>query len=169
MRAKVVRGEMSGRTAKEVSPTRPRVTLAAASVLMGSFRYGATNTNRQFLNSMGLVLVLCFLTKYEHTIAKRVHGPHIRRPVGMTQSPRKGKESAQHLRNLLIIHKRPECQSRDNSDTEAKLDAIQPSNVEDRPRAKTVCPKQVNKVRRSEVEVNVLQAEHGSEEDTARQ
>lgn len=40
----VVRGVMLGRTAKEVSPTRPRVTLWAADVSMGSFRYGAAGS-----------------------------------------------------------------------------------------------------------------------------
>lgn len=41
VRMKVVRAVISGRTAKEVSPTRPRVTLVTASWLMGSLRYGA--------------------------------------------------------------------------------------------------------------------------------
>lgn len=36
--ANVMRGEMSGSTAKEVSPTRPRVTLLTAVALSGSFR-----------------------------------------------------------------------------------------------------------------------------------
>lgn len=37
----VIRGVISGKTAKEVSPTRPRVTLCRASRLIGSLRYGA--------------------------------------------------------------------------------------------------------------------------------
>ena len=42
VRINVIRGETSGSTAKAVSPTRPRVTLLTASMLIGSFRYGAT-------------------------------------------------------------------------------------------------------------------------------
>lgn len=42
VRRKQVRGVMSGRTAKEVSPTRPRVALAMASVLRLRPRRGAT-------------------------------------------------------------------------------------------------------------------------------
>jgi hypothetical protein len=42
VRAKVVRAVTSGRTAKEVSPTRPRVTLLIASWLTVRPRRGAT-------------------------------------------------------------------------------------------------------------------------------
>ena len=42
VRKKQVRGVMSGRTAKEVSPTRPRVALVRASVLRDRPRRGAT-------------------------------------------------------------------------------------------------------------------------------
>lgn len=38
VRRKVVRAVISGRTAKDVSPTRPRVTLVRASWLMGRLR-----------------------------------------------------------------------------------------------------------------------------------
>jgi len=37
----VMRGVMLGRTAKAVSPTRPRVTLCTADESTGSLRYGA--------------------------------------------------------------------------------------------------------------------------------
>lgn len=36
-----MRGVTFGSTAKDVSPTKPRVTLAMADWSMGSFRYGA--------------------------------------------------------------------------------------------------------------------------------
>jgi hypothetical protein len=42
VKAKVVLAVTSGRTAKEVSPTRPRVTLVSASSLTGRLRRGAT-------------------------------------------------------------------------------------------------------------------------------
>ncbi len=41
VRAKVVRAVTSGRTAKDVSPTSPRVTLVRASSLTGRLRRGA--------------------------------------------------------------------------------------------------------------------------------
>jgi hypothetical protein len=42
VRMNVCLGLMSGKTAKLVSPTSPRVTLLRASALTGSFKYGAT-------------------------------------------------------------------------------------------------------------------------------
>ena len=41
VRINVMRGVICGRTANDVSPTRPRVTLLIASRSTGSFRYGA--------------------------------------------------------------------------------------------------------------------------------
>lgn len=38
VKTKVIRGDMSGRTANEVSPTRPLVTLLTASRLTASFK-----------------------------------------------------------------------------------------------------------------------------------
>ena len=38
VRTNVIRGEMFGKTAKEVSPTRPRVTLLTAALSTGSLR-----------------------------------------------------------------------------------------------------------------------------------
>ena len=42
VRMKVVRGEISGSTAKDVSPTRPLVTLPRAASLTGRPSFGAT-------------------------------------------------------------------------------------------------------------------------------
>jgi hypothetical protein len=46
VRRKQIRGVMSGRTAKDVSPTSPRVTLSKASALTGKPSFGATISKR---------------------------------------------------------------------------------------------------------------------------
>ena len=51
MRTKVVVGVISGRTAKEVSPTSPRVTLLIAFASTDSPSFGATITANEFSNA----------------------------------------------------------------------------------------------------------------------
>jgi len=91
---KVIRGEISGNTANDVSPTRPLVTLLTASTLTGNLRYGAARLMSDLLHTSANPF---WLTVDQHTIAERVHGPHVWGPVRVAQSSRKGKEPAEQL------------------------------------------------------------------------
>lgn len=72
---------ISGRTAKEVSPTSPRVTLLRASWFTESPRRGATrNKVSKGVNLPGKKRIH---TGNQGTIGKRVHSPYIWRPVRM--------------------------------------------------------------------------------------
>ena len=56
VRRKVVLGEISGRTAKDVSPTRPLVTLPSAASLIDNPSFGAT-TMDQLSRMYGLTVI----------------------------------------------------------------------------------------------------------------
>ena len=105
----------------------------------------------------------------EHTVTERVHSPHVRRPIRMAQPPREWKQPAQHLRDLTIVDKWSESQCRHDSNTGAELDAIQDFDVEHRSRTKAIGSKQVNEVSWRQVQIDVLQAQQGCEEDPAGQ
>lgn len=132
---KVTRGEIFGNTANAVSPTRPLVTLLTAPALTGRLRYGAA----VLMSALSCTSAnLIGLTVDQHTIAKRVHGPSIWRPVRVAQPSRKGKEPAENLWYLTIVDERPECKAGYESNADAQLDAVPESDVEDRAWPKTV-------------------------------
>jgi len=64
VRMKVKRGVISGSTAKEVSPTRPRVTLVMASRLTGRWRE-PLNFSLELV--CGLSMVRCLSSRYSRT------------------------------------------------------------------------------------------------------
>lgn len=105
------------------------------------------------------------LTVDQDSVSERVHCPNVRRPICVTKSSGKWEKSTEDLWNLLKIHERAECQSKDCNDTAAKLDAVEELNVENGSWPKTVRSEQVDEVGRSEVEVDVLQAEQSREHD----
>lgn len=92
---------MSGSTAKDVSPIRPRVTLFTADWLTGSPSTGPTVVDQlgwlERLNEE--------LTNDEDPIDKGKHGPDIWSPIGMTKTTREGEESFQQLLRLTMVHK----------------------------------------------------------------
>lgn len=132
-----MRGEMSGNTAKAVSPTSPRVTLLTASELTGNLRYGATRCHQcesKRLHSSSR------LTVYQHAIGKRVHRPHVGSPVSMAKATREREQPAKHLLNLSVVGERSECESRSSHDADAELDAVVQLDVEDRPGTEAIHP-----------------------------
>lgn len=128
--AKQVRGEISGRTAKAVSPTSPRVTLLSAPVFKDSPRRGAT---------MGILVRIradigigVTRTVDQHAIHKGVHRPDIGSPICMAKTPGEGEQPAQKLRELILQHKGTKCGPKNGGDAAAQLDAIEELNTEDR-------------------------------------
>ena len=81
VKAKVVLGEIFGKTAKEESPIRPRVALASASgslrrpkddaPTMISLRYDTSQTKQ---------------TEKQYSISERIQRPYVGRPIGVTQA-----------------------------------------------------------------------------------
>ena len=85
----------SGRTAKEVSPTSPRVTLLRASWFTGRPKRGATIFQ---VSGSGIEQAdACILTRNQCPIHERVHGPNVWRPVRMAQPSRERKEATLEL------------------------------------------------------------------------
>lgn len=123
----VARGVMLGRTAKDVSPTRPRVTLWTAEASTGSFKYGAADEVR--IRDCGNEA--CHLTVYQHSVGERVHCPNIRCPICMAETSREREESLENLRDLLIVNERSESKASHNNDAESKLDAVEELDVKD--------------------------------------
>lgn len=87
----------------------------------------------------------------------------------MAKSSGEGKESAENLWYLLKIDKRTKRHSKDCDDAAAKLDAVEELDVENGFSPKTVCSEQVDKVGRSEIEIDVLQAKQSREKDATQQ
>jgi hypothetical protein len=133
---------MFGRTAKAVSPTSPRVTLLTASASTGSFKYGAT------ADSVSVSKIRRQLTVYQHPIGKRVNSPHVGCPVRVTEPPGKGEQAGQQLRHLAPERKGAEGGGKDEADTGAELDAVEPFDAEERARVQAVGAQEVDEVGR---------------------
>lgn len=76
----------------------------------------------------------------------------------MTQPSREWKEPAKNLWDLLVVHKRSKGQSSNDADPNAKLDTVEYFDVEDGSRPHAISSKQEDKVRRSKVEIDMLEA-----------
>lgn len=79
VRIKVALGDILGRTAKEESPTSPRVTLVNAAWSTGNRNFGATE-----LCKLTAEILRGRLTINENSISERIHGPYVGSPVSMT-------------------------------------------------------------------------------------
>jgi hypothetical protein len=73
------------------------------------------------------------------------------------------------LWNLFVVHEWSKCKASNCADAQAEFDAVGELDVKDGTRPKAVCAQQVDKVCRSQVEVDVLEAEQGSENNAAGQ
>lgn len=161
VRMKVVRGEMSGRTAKAVSPIRPRVTLFTADWSMVSPRRGATAA---VVSSGEMVGRGRLNTIYQDSIREGVHSPNVRRPVRMAQPSAEGKQPRQHLGHLPPVHERPKRRAKDPQHTRAQLYSVPEADIEDRVGTETVRAEEEDKVRRRKIQVDVLHTEKRSEQ-----
>ena len=77
----------------------------------------------------------------------------------MAETSREWKQPAQQLWHLFVVDKGSECKDSNANDPEPELDTVGEFDVENRSRSKTVCSKQVDKVCRSQVKVDMLQTE----------
>lgn len=86
VKANVAVGGMSGRAAKDVSPTRPRVTLLIAASLTLRPSLGATKR----INAYSIDRIVRILTIDQDSIRERVHRPYVRCPVRMAKPAGEG-------------------------------------------------------------------------------
>lgn len=105
------------------------------------------------------------LTVYEEAVRKGVQRPDVGRPVRVAEPPRKGEEPAQQLRHLPQRDKRPKRRREDGCDPPAELQAVQDPRAEHIARRQAVRAQQEDEVRGREVEVDVLEAQEGGEDE----
>ena len=70
------------------------------------------------------------LTVNQDSVNKRVHGPYIRCPVCMTETPRKGEQPFLQLTQLAPICKRTESHAEDSQNCETKLGDVAKSGFQ---------------------------------------
>jgi hypothetical protein len=109
------------------------------------------------------------LTIDEHSVRQGVHGPNIGGPVGVAESPREWKESAEQLRDLSPSREWPECSSEDGSYANAEFDAVCPLHPKEVLRMQTVGSEQIHKVRGRQIQIDVLEAQQCGEKHTRSQ
>jgi len=87
----------------------------------------------------------------------------------MAQASREWEQSLQDLWYLFVVHKWPKCKASNYADTQAQFDAVEDLDIKDGARPEAVRPQQVDKVCRSQVEVNMLETEQSGEHNTTSQ
>jgi hypothetical protein len=87
----------------------------------------------------------------------------------MTKSSREWKQPAHDLWDLTLESKWAEGSSEDCRDYSSQLDAVEELDSENGFRRQAVRPKQEDEVGRGQVEIDVLHAEQGCENDPALQ
>jgi hypothetical protein len=129
VKAKQILGVISGSTANEVSPTSPRVTLFNASSFTENPSRGAAN-----LSSVASLRISVegevVHTENQETVRKGIHGPQVGSPVGMAETSRERKESAQNLRNLTFGGERAKGNPEYSEDTSAEFDTVEELDTE---------------------------------------
>ena len=109
------------------------------------------------------------LTVNQNTIREGVHGPDVWCPVSVAEASREREQSLQDLWNLFVIHEWSECKASNYADAQTQLDTVGKLDVKDGARSKAIRAQQVDKVCRGQVEVNVLEAKQGGENNAASQ
>ena len=104
--ANVAMGFTSGRTANEVSPTRPREVEAMASVLRKIFPPKSLTSIAIQKEPRAKKLAIRSLTLYSNAIESSDECPCIGGPVGMIQTPLESEQSCSKLRELAHKKKR---------------------------------------------------------------
>lgn len=107
------------------------------------------------------------LTGYDEAVRKGVQRPDVRRPVRVAEPPREREQPAQQLRHLSQCHKWPKCRRKDRRDPSTKLQTVQNPRAEHIVRRQAVRAQEEDKVRGREVEVDVLEAQQGGEDEAA--
>lgn len=87
----------------------------------------------------------------------------------MSQAAVEWEEAAQQLRNLVPVHEWSESGGEDGDDANTQLDAVEELDAENRLRAQAVHAEQVHEIRRSNVQIQVLEAQQRREEVAAVQ
>lgn len=109
------------------------------------------------------------LTVDQNTIREGVHGPDIRCPVSVAEASREREQSLQDLWHLFVIHEWSECKASNYADAQTQLDTVGKLDVKDGARSKAIRAQQVDKICRGQIEVNVLEAKQGGENNAASQ
>lgn len=109
------------------------------------------------------------LTIYQHAVREGVHGPDIWCPVSVAKASREWEQSLQDLRHLFVVQEWSKCNASNRADAQTQLDAVGELDMENGTRSKAIRAQEVDKVCRSQVEVDVLEAEQGGEDKTASQ
>lgn len=78
------------------------------------------------------------LTIDQNAIREGVHGPDVGCPVSVAKASREWEQPLQDLWNLFIVDERSECKSCNKANAQAKFDAVEDLNMEDRARPKAV-------------------------------
>jgi hypothetical protein len=86
----------------------------------------------------------------------------------VAEASREREQPFQDLRNLFIVDERPECKACDDTNAQAKLDAVEDLDVKNRTRPKTVGSQKVDKVCRCQVKVDMLETEQSGEDNATR-
>lgn len=107
------------------------------------------------------------LTWNQGPVSERVHGPNVGRPVCMAQPTRKGEKSVLQLKNLPPLYEGSECDRKDTDHTDTQLDDVPETRSQEFLRVKAVCAQEEDEVGERQVEVDVLEAEKRSENDSA--
>ncbi len=103
----------------------------------------------------------------QHAVHERVHGPDVGRPVGVAEPAREGEQTAEDLRDLALERERAERGAEDGRDARAQLEAVEELDAEDGFRREAVGAQEEDEVGRCQVEVDVLHAQQGGEEEAA--
>lgn len=87
----------------------------------------------------------------------------------MSQPAIEGEKPDQQLRNLVPVHERAKCSGKDGDNANAQLHAMEELDAENGLRAQAVDAEQVHEIRRSDVQIQMLEAQQGREEVAAVQ
>ena len=85
----------------------------------------------------------------------------------MAQSSRKREKSVLQLKNLTPLHKGSECNRKDTDHTDTQLDDVPEARSQEVLRVEAVRAQEEDEVGERKVEVDVLEAEKRSENDSA--
>lgn len=87
----------------------------------------------------------------------------------MAETPRKGKQSAQELRNLAHGRKWAKGSSKDGPDTQTELNTVKETDSKDGLGRQAIRPQEKDKVGQGQVQVDVLEAEQRGEHESTIQ
>jgi hypothetical protein len=111
-------------------------------------------------------------TVNQHPVDKRIHGPNVWCPISVAQSPGEREQTTKNLVELTPPREWAKGRCEHCNDADSQLDAVEKLDVEvrkRRPVPEAIGAQKIDKIRGCEIQVDVLQAQEGSKEQTRQQ